>query len=199
MFSVIAHMKHCSYAQKDIAFGQDVTQGEEDLCISITQPLSNTWFSKVDSDELKHDDQLTPISPNAELVLLQEYLLQCTKTDMYQEMRLRQLKLPNGTSCKMLLEDYLAIYSFAKRTNLSRADGDELLNLVRNVGARHGCQIPLPRFFRTMEKGVLRFKDSRGNFKSRKVEIRLPIAVVGEMITQPACGAILEIMEVVRD
>lgn len=61
---------------------------------------------------------------------------------------------------KMRWEDYLQIYNFVNRNDVTQRGADQLLEMIRDINTRHKVMVPLPLNFKT----ILRCLENKGDF-----------------------------------
>lgn len=102
----------------------------------------------------------TPIHPNGQCLLFQCMVTSITrKSGDNREWGLRRIRLPNGELAQVFWEDYVALYAFAVRNRISETQGDELLQLIKDISTRHTINIALPACFRTIRRAFDRHKN----------------------------------------
>lgn len=206
MFAVIAHMKHCPV--KAEPYSNEESQNEEDdsnkdIVVQrdlffVADPDLDDGEQDATTAEMSHKVNENPVSvPSPEFLLIQHKLLEFGGEEILRSLKTRAIRLPNGEKSLNMWEDYLSIYTFVKQTGMSRAEGDGLLKLLRDVGRRHECVLPIPKFFRTMEKAVDRYRKGNDTVYVSNVLVTLPKEANVDMTLEPACGVLANIMQVV--
>lgn len=64
----------------------------------------------------------------------------------------------------MKWEDYLQIYNFVNKNEVSQRGADSLLTMLRDVHARHNVNVPLPVNYKT----ILRCVEKKGGIVEGK-------------------------------
>lgn len=120
--------------------------------------MSELW----ESDNERTDNFDMPLKPSGECFLFQcminELYTQNTSEGINKMWDLRRLRLPSGILAEAFWEDYLTLFAFAERNNLSEAVGDEMLQMISDITLRHGIILGLPQCFRTIKRAFTRHK-----------------------------------------